>query len=74
MMKFNKEKNQWVLGKKILEVVDSYTYLVLEVDKEGKGGENQKRINEGKAKRMIGMIINRGIKTINNFEVGRSLW
>ena len=49
-MEFNsQEEGQWVLGNSILEVVDRYTYLGLEVSKEGIGGERQMRINEGKA-------------------------
>ena len=32
------------------------------------------RINEGKARRMTGMVINAGSRTVNKYEVGRSLW
>ena len=66
--------SQWVLGNSILEVVDKYTYLGLEINKEGVGGERQRKINEGKARRMTGMIINGGNRSINKYEIGRSLW
>ena len=52
-----KEENQWVLGNNILEVTNSYTYLGLKVNKDGIGGEKQRRINEGKARRMTGMLV-----------------
>lgn len=75
VMEFNSQKEgQWILGNSILEVVDRYTYLGLEVSKEGIGGEKQMKINEGKARRMTGMIINAGVRSINKYEVGRSLW
>ena len=74
-MEFSSRKEgQWILGNNILEVVDSYTYLGLEVNKEGIGGEKQRRINEGKARRMTGMIINGGMRSINKYNLGRSLW
>ena len=57
-----------------MEVVDRYTYLGLEVSKEGIGGERQMKINEGKARKISGMIINAGSRTVNKYEVGRSLW
>ena len=63
-MEFNSQvEGQWVLGNNILEVVEKYTYLGLEVSKEGIGGERQ--INEGKARRMTGMTINAGSRTVN---------
>ena len=67
-------KSQWVLGNIILEVVEKYTYLGIEVGKEGIGEEKQRKINEGKARRMAGMIINGGSRLVNKYEVGRSLW
>ncbi len=40
VMEFNSDNsNQWVLGNNVLEVVDKYIYLGLEVNKEGIGGE-----------------------------------
>ena len=75
VIEFNsQEEGQWVLGNNILEVVDKYTYLGLEVSKEGIGGERQMKINEGKARKMTGMIVNAGSRSINKYEVGRSLW
>ena len=67
-------KSQWVLGNNILEVVEKYTYLGIEVGQEGIGEEKQRKINEGKARRMAGMIINGGSRLVNKYEVGRSLW
>ena len=32
------------------------------------------RINEGKARKMTGMILNAGNRSVNKYEVGRSLW
>ena len=55
-------------------MVDNYICLGLEVNNDGIGGEKQRRINSGKARRMIGMIMNGGIGSINKYEVGRSLW
>ena len=75
VMEFNsQEEGQWVLGNSILEVVDKYTYLGLEVSKEGIGGERQMKINEGKARKMTGMVINAGNRSVNRYEVGRSIW
>lgn len=75
VMEFNSmEESQWVLGNNILEIVDKFTYLGMEVSREGIGGERQRKINEGKARRMAGMILNGGSRQINKFEVGRSLW
>ena len=75
VMEYNSTGNsQWVLGNAILEVVEKYSYLGIEVNKEGIGGEKQRKINEGKARRMTGMIINGGKRSINKFELGRSLW
>ena len=48
----SQEDRQWVIGNNVLEVVDRYTYLGLEVSKEGVGGERQLKINEGKVRRM----------------------
>ena len=71
VMEYNsQEEGQWILGNNILEVVDRYTYLGLEVGKEGIGGEKQMKINEGKARRMTGMIINAGSRSVNKYEVG----
>ena len=61
-------------GNNILEVVDNYTCLGLEVNNDGIGEEKQRRINDGKVRRMTGMIMNGGIRSINKYEVGRSLW
>ena len=63
-----------MLGSSILEVVDRFTYLGLEVSKQGIGGERQIKINEGKARKMAGMVINAGNRSINKYEVSRSLW
>ena len=51
-----KEENQWVLGSYILEVIDSYTYLGLEVNKEGIREEKQRSMNKGKARMMTGSV------------------
>ena len=67
-------KSLWVLGNDVLQIVEKYTYLGIEISKEGIGEEKQRRINEGKARRMAGMIINGGSRQINKYEVGRSLW
>ena len=32
------------------------------------------KINEGKARKMTGMIVNAGSRSVNKYEVGRSLW
>ena len=75
VMKFNNEgRNQWVLGNSILEVVNEYVYLGMEVNKEGIGGEKQRKTIEGKTRRMSGMIINGGKRVVNKCEVSRSLW
>ena len=75
VMEFNNnEENQWILGNNILEVVEKYTYLGMEVSKEGIGQERQRKINEGKASRMSGMIINGGNMAMNKYSIGRSLW
>ena len=63
-----------MLGNNILEVVNKYTYLGLEVSREGIGGERQMKVNEGKARKMTGMIIDAGSRSVNKYEVGRSLW
>lgn len=65
--------NQWVLGSTVMEVFDKYVYLRLEIGKEGVGGEKQKKPNEGKARKMVGMILNEGSMVINEFEVSKSL-
>ena len=36
--------------------------------------KNQRGIKEGKARRMTGMIINGGMRSINKYNLGRSLW
>lgn len=75
VMEFNtEERNQWVLGNTVLEIVDKYIYLGLEVNKEGIGEEKQRKINEGKARKMAGIIMNSGSRSINKFDVGKSLW
>ena len=75
VMEFNSDgRNQWVLGNNVLEVVDKYTYLGLEVNKEGIGGEKQRKVNEGKARRMTGIIMNSGSRVVNKYEVHKSLW
>lgn len=48
----NRVEGQWVLGNSILGVVDRYSYLGLEISKEGIGGVRHRAINEGKARRM----------------------
>ena len=62
------------VGDYVLEVVEKYTYLGMQVSGEGIGGERQRAINEGKARRAAGMIQNGGSRIINKYEVGRSLW
>ena len=75
VMEFGSEgSSQWVLGDTVLEVVDKFMYLGMEVSKEGIGGERQRRLNEGKARRMSGMIINGGSRVVNKYDIGRSLW
>ena len=32
------------------------------------------KINEGKARKMTGMNMNAGSRTVNKYEVGRGLW
>ena len=66
-----RQENQWVLlWNIILEVQDSYIYRGLEVSKEGVGRSKNRRINEGKTRRMTSMI---NMRTVNKYEVGRSL-
>ncbi len=57
VMQFNDNRNnQWVLGDYVLEVVESYTYLGMQVSGEVIRGELQRAINEGKARRAAGRI------------------
>ena len=75
VIQINDERNnQWVLGDNVLEMVERYTYLGMVVSGEGIGGERQRKISEGKARRAAGMILNGGSRVINKYEVGRSLW
>ena len=75
VMEFNTSgKGQWVLGNAVLEVVQRYCYLGMEISKEGIGGDLQRKANEGKARKMMGMIINGGSREINKYEYGRCLW
>lgn len=55
-------------------MVEKFTYLGLEIRKEGVGGEKQRKVSEGKAAKMAGMIINAGNRAVNKYEVSRSLW
>lgn len=57
-----------------MEVVEKYTYLGIEVSKEGIGGNMQRKTNETKARKMVGMIMNGGSREINKYEYGRCLW
>ena len=68
------EAGQWVLGNNVLEVVENYTYLGMEISKEGIGGSTQRKINESKARKIMGMIICAGSREINKYEHGRCLW
>ena len=52
-------KSQWGLASNKLEVTNNHTYRGLEVSKEGIG-EEKRKINEGKAWRIAGMIMNEG--------------
>ena len=63
-----------MLGNAVLEVVQRYCYLGMEISKEGIGGDLQRKANEGKARKMMGMIINGGSREINKYEYGRCLW
>ena len=61
VMKYNsRDEGQWKLGDSILEVVENYKYLGIEVSNEGIGGARQRKINEGKARKVSGMIYNSG--------------
>lgn len=39
-------RNQWVMGNSILETVDKYVYLGLEVNGEGIGGARQRSVHK----------------------------
>ncbi len=75
VIKFNSiDRNHWVFCNYVLKVVEQYEILGLEVSKEGLGGDRQRKITEGKVRKMSGMVINGGAGVVNKFEVGRSLW
>lgn len=40
------------MGSSIPETVDRYVYLVMEVNKEGIGGERHRKVDKGKTRRM----------------------
>ena len=70
VMQLNDNRNnQWVLGDYVLEVVEKYTYLGMQVSGEGIGGDRQRAINEGKARRAAGMRKNEECRLINKYEV-----
>ena len=72
-IEFNSEaEGPSILRNSVLEVVDRYTYLGQEVSREGIVSEKQMKMNEGKAK--TGMIMNVKSRTVNKYEVSRSLW
>ena len=50
------EEKQWVLGNNILEMIDSYTYLGLKINKEAIGREKHRKMNYGKTSRISGMV------------------
>ena len=70
----SKEEGQWILGNHILEVVNTFTYLGLEISQDLGGGEKQRKTSEEKARKMTGIMINSGLRSVNRYEVGRSLW
>lgn len=39
---YGKGRNQWVLGNNLLEIVNKYVYLGMEVNKEGAEGGKQR--------------------------------
>ena len=65
---------QWVLGDNVLEVVDRYSYLGIEISKEGIGGSAQRKINYTKTRKMTGRIMSAGSREINKYDHGRILW
>lgn len=74
IMEYNTpEAGQWALGNNILVVVEKYNYLGIEICKEGIRGSGQRKINESKARKMLGMIC-AGSREINKYEHGRCLW
>lgn len=54
----NESSSQWVHGNTILEVVDKYVYLDMEISKEGVSGEKWRKANEKKTRKVSGMIQN----------------
>ena len=74
-MKFNTKGNsQWILGNNVLEVVEKFNYLGMEINKDGIGGNGQRKTNEAKARKMAGMIMSGGSREVNKYEHGRCLW
>ena len=75
IMEFNTaEAGQWVLGDNVLEVVERLSYLGIKISKEGIGDSEQRKCNESKARKMMGMIVSAGSREVNKYEHGRCLW
>lgn len=52
----------------------NYTYLGLEISKEGIGVDKQRKVNEREARRMSCVVINAGGSSIKKYKVGRNHW
>ncbi|CAF2076495.1 unnamed protein product, partial [Rotaria magnacalcarata] len=67
-------RNQWVLGDDILEIVNKYKYLGVEIRKGDGKLKGMIRNNESKAGKVAGLIRNTTWRCSNKYEVGRVLW